>query len=231
MTLKLPQKTGPLFPPQTGKAKSLVVILHGYGADAHDLFPLSQEWAPSLPETAFIALHAPFSCEGNPYGRQWFSLFDMDASNRSGMLTYWPMEKLVAGGREAAQILNAWIDELLAEYKIGPDKLALVGFSQGAMLAMHVGLRRDKQIAGIVAFSGRLLQPESLGSEIKSKPPVMLRHGDMDEVVPAQNMIDAQKYLEDAGVPADARMDQGMGHSISEQSINEAAQFLTKNLP
>ncbi len=230
MNPNIPQKTGPIWPPLHGKAESLVVILHGYGADAHDLFPLAGEWAPSMPQTAFIALHAPFSCEGNPYGRQWFSLFDMEKSNMWGKLTYWPVEKLVEGGRQAAEILNSWIDALLAEHKLAPDKLALVGFSQGAMLAMHVGLRREKPIAGIVGFSGRLLQPETLAKEIKSTPPVMLRHGDADDIVPPQNMEEAEKYLKQSDVPVDSRMDAGMGHSISEQSIGEAGDFLQKLL-
>ncbi len=228
--MSMPKKSGPILPPSTGAVKSIVVILHGYGADADDLFGLAGEWAEYLPDTAFIALNAPDACEGNPFGRQWFSLFDMDESNRRMELTYWPMEKLAEGGAKAAQILNAWLDELLAEHNVPDSKMAIAGFSQGGMMAMHTGLRRTKSPAGIISFSGRLLQPESLAGEIKSTPPVMLRHGDRDDVVAAEHLQIAQTILQKCGVTVDARIDSGMGHSISGQSVVEAGKFLAKIL-
>ncbi len=230
MTINIPKKSGPALPAFSGKAASAVVILHGYGADAMDLFPLAQQWQPALPDTVFVSLNAPYPCEASPMGRQWFSLFDIDASNRNGALTYWPQEKLLSGLRGAAEILNHWCDEILLEYKIPPSRLALTGFSQGCMMALHTGLRRDAQIACIAGFSGRLLAPELLAAEIKSKPPIMLVHGDADDIVPPQSLALAEQALRAQGVEVAAEMRPNLAHGIDEHGLEMALELFKRTL-
>ncbi len=163
-------------------------------------------------------------------GRQWFSLFDIDASNRNGALTYWQPEKLLSGLRGAAEILNTWCDEILLEYKIPPSRLALTGFSQGCMMALHVGLRRTPQIACIAGFSGRLLAPELLDAEIKSTPPVMLVHGDADDIVPPQSLALAEQALRGQGVAVSSEMRPNLAHGIDERGLEMARDLFKKNL-
>ena len=225
----IPSKSGPILP-ATGITKSMVILLHGYGADAADLFSLAQIWQPSFPNTVFVSLNAPEICEANPAGRQWFSLFDLPSSEKNGVLTYWPAAKLLSGARMAAFTLDHWIDDLLGEFSLDANKLVLAGFSQGAMLAMHVGLRRAKPIAGIVGYSGRLLAPELLGEELRSKPPVVMTHGDMDDVVPPESLLMAQTALESYGVAVTAEMHQGLGHSINQRGLDIAAELFARVL-
>ena len=144
---------GPRLPPASGqKASHLVVFLHGYGADGDDLIGLGQEWAPYLPTVAFASPHAPEPCSMSPMGRQWFPLSRRDESER------------LAGVESAAPALNAFLDAELARHDLTHDKLMLVGFSQGTMMALHVLPRRDQAVAGIVGVSGRLLVPELLAA-------------------------------------------------------------------
>jgi phospholipase/carboxylesterase len=209
---------------------SLVLILHGYGADGRDLADLGQIWQQQLPQTAFIALNAPEPCEANPMGRQWFSLFDIAHSNRSGQLTYWPVEKILGGLRRASAILDHWITELAKQHNVPMHRIALAGFSQGCMLSLHNGLRQPQALAGIVGYSGRLLAPELLTSELRSKPPVFLRHGDADDIVPPASLGEAEAALRVLGLAVEAKMEPGLTHSISPEGVAEAGEFLKKSL-
>jgi phospholipase/carboxylesterase len=209
------QLDGPgLAPLSGGKAASLVVLLHGVGANGHDLISLARAWRPILPETEFIAPNAPFPSDYAPEARQWFSLADRAP------------EKLLAGLREAGTILDRFFDELLASRQLGDNRLALAGFSQGAATALYAGLRRQTQVAGIVAFSGALPGGERMQSDIRSKPPVLLVHGEADEVVPFQSMANAKAVLEAAGVPVTAVPRPGLGHAIDEVGIALGGEFL-----
>ena len=162
---------GPRLLPKHGKPEQLVVLLHGFGADGNDLIGLAPEWQPLLPHAEFLSPHAPFPCEAAPFGRQWFGF-----QGRT-------REQVLDGVKQAATILDQFITEVLAERGIDESKLALVGFSQGAMMSMYVSLRRAKPVAGVVAYSGRLFAAEALGVEMKSKPKMLLVHGDADQVV------------------------------------------------
>lgn len=207
--------SGPHHPPAAGgKPKQLVILLHGLGADGNDLIGLAPYWAPLLPEAAFVAPNAPFPCDMAPNGYQWFSAQDRSPA------------AVLAGVRAAAPILDGFIDEALAEHGIGDSELALVGFSQGTMMSLYVGLRRERPVAGIVGFSGRLLAPELLASELRSRPPILLVHGTEDPLVPYTSLAAAETALKEAGVPVETLTCPGIGHSIDENGLRRGGHFL-----
>jgi len=209
------QLDGAGFAPLSGgKPAYLVVLLHGVAANGNDLISLARAWRKILPKAEFIAPNAPFPCDNAPETRQWFSLADRAP------------EKLLAGLKEAGAILDRFFDELLASRQLGDARLALAGFSQGAAMALYAGLRRQPQIAGIVAFSGALPGDEGLRSDIRSKPPVLLIHGEADNAVPFQSMANAKATLEAAGVPVTAVARPGLGHAIDDVGIALAGDFL-----
>ncbi len=205
-----------------GKAKALVVFLHGYGADGADLLGLADVLGPHLPGVAFLAPDAPEPCTGAPYGRQWFPIPWLDGSAEAAA---------EQGLRAAAADLNAFLDARLADEGLAPAALALVGFSQGAMMALQVAPRREAEIAGVVAISGRLLAPERLAAEARVKPPVLLVHGDEDPVVPFADMGLAGTALVEAGFETYAHVMKGTGHGIAPDGLGAALQFLKERLP
>ena len=159
-----------------------MVFLHGYGADGNDLIEIGRAWQGLLPDAAFVSPHAPRPCGQAPIGREWFPLTFRDPDER------WN------GVQAAAPGLNAFLDAELKRRNLPPSALALVGFSQGTMMALHVGLRRAVPPAAIVGYSGMLIMPddamsEAFAAEIKSRPPVLLIHGDEDQMIPVQAVI------------------------------------------
>lgn len=204
-----------------GQAKALVVFLHGYGADGADLLGLADVIGPHLPGVAFLAPDAPERCVGGGFGYQWFPIPWLDGS---------PQAAAEAGLTAAARDLNGFLDARLAEYGLEPERLALVGFSQGAMMSLEVAPRRDRAIAGVVAISGRLLRPESLAAEARVKPPVLLVHGDQDPVVPFDDMGKAGDALVAAGFPTYGHVMKGTGHGIAPDGLGVSLQFLKERL-
>lgn len=207
--------------PQSGAAKSMVVLVHGYGADGRDLLGLADPLGPHLRDTAFLAPDAPEPSVVNPAGRQWFPVPWIDGSSEAAAET-----GLVASAAD----LNAFLDAQLAAEGLTPDRLVLLGFSQGAMMSMHIALRRPVAVAGVVAISGRLLVPERLATEMVVKPPVLLIHGDADPVVPFQDMALAGDALLAAGVETFGHVMQGTGHGIAPDGLGVALQFLKERL-
>ncbi len=201
-------------PASGGKAKQLVIILHGWGADGYNLIDLADLFARALPDAHFIAPNAPFVCEANPYGFQWFSLMDRQPQH------------MLSGANKAAELLNKFIDEQLAELSLDNSKLALVGFSQGTMTALHVALRRTPQIAALVGFSGALVGAEVLSKEITARPPICLIHGNMDEVVPYASLAHAEEVLKIHGCSVEPHTRPFLGHSIDMEGMAIAAEFL-----
>jgi phospholipase/carboxylesterase len=199
----------------SGTTKQMVIFLHGYGADGADLLGLADPLGPHLPDTCFIAPDAPERAQGG-YGLQWFPIPWLDGSTE---------EAAAQGLARAAVDLNGFIDARLAEEGLQDKHLAILGFSQGAMMAMHVAPRRTAEIAGVVAISGRLLQPEKIG-EITVKPPVLLIHGDVDEVVPFGNMQHAGQVLTGAGFTTYGHVMQGTGHGIAQDGLQASLAFL-----
>lgn len=210
---------GPRFGPAAGgQPRHLVLLLHGVGADGHDLIGLAPYLAQALPAAVFVSPHGPFPCDMAPMGRQWFSLQDRTPS------------VLLAGIQASAPILDAFIDAELARYGLTDDKLALVGFSQGTMMSLYVAPRRAKPMAGVVGYSGALAGPERLAGEIKSKPPILLVHGDADPVVPFALMTAAAQGLRAAGIAVETLPRPGLPHSIDEEGIAAGANFLSRVL-
>ena len=210
-----PKLSGPSHGPHNGgKPGHLVVLLHGYGADGNDLIGLAPVLAPLMPDVVFHAPNAPHPCEGNPMGYQWFGISRLDP------------HVAAAGVRAAAPYVDAFLDDLLAQYGLDESKTVLIGFSQGTMMSLHVGLRRARQLAGIIGFSGMLAAHESLGTEIKSRPPVLLMHGDADPMLPFQLTERAAEVLRQHGVQVRMHIAQGLGHSIDERGLSYAARFL-----
>ncbi len=207
-----------LAPFSGGPATSLVVFLHGYGADGNDLIDIGRLWAPVLPDTAFVSPHAPEPCGEAPIGRQWFPLAGGDPHRlRQGVLS-------------AAPALDAFLDAELAANGLSGDRLALVGFSQGTMMALHVGPRRATALAGIVGYSGLLAGPDHLAAELKQRPPVLLVHGDADPVIPVMALDLARRGLADVGVDVEAHVRPGLQHGIDQEGLALGAGFLKRVL-
>lgn len=205
--------------PRSGdKAKQLIVLVHGWGADGANLIDLADVMADALPDAHFIAPDAPEVCEVNPYGFQWFSLMDRNP------------EVMFAGARRAADYFNALVDAQLKALSLTNEQLALVGFSQGTMLSLHVSLRRPKPPVCMVGFSGALLGADTLHREIVSHPPVCLIHGQMDEVVPYAAMANAEAALKANSVSVETLTRPYLGHSIDMDGIVTAQAFLGKYL-
>jgi phospholipase/carboxylesterase len=204
-----------------GQATGLVVFLHGYGADGADLLGLADVLGPHLPGLAFVAPDAPERCVGGGFGHQWFPIPWIDGSAQAAA---------DAGLDASATDLDAFLDARLTDEGLTPDRLVLVGFSQGAMMSLHVAPRRPVAVAGVVAISGRLLRPERLGSEALVKPPVLVMHGDQDQVVPFGDMEKAGEALVAAGFPTYGHVMQGAGHGIAPDGLGVALQFIKSRL-
>ena len=212
---------GPRLEPRGGQAKRLVVFLHGYGADGNDLIEIGRAWQSLLPDTAFVSPHAPRPCGQAPTGREWFPLTFRNPDER------W------TGVNAAAPVLNQFLDAELARRKLSASALALVGFSQGTMMALHIGLRRPAGPTAIVGYSGMFVvpndgPPDAVAADIKSKPPVLLIHGDQDDLIPVQALFLSSQQLAALEVPVEWHISPGIGHGIDQEGLRHGGEFLAR---
>ena len=213
--MALPNLSGPRHSPESGRApRQLVILLHGVGSDGNDLIALAPYWAKLLPDAEFISPHAPYPYDMAPQGRQWFSIRDF--SN----------DFLLAGVREVVPILDQFIDDQLARTGLSDDRVALVGFSQGTMMGLYVALRHNDRLAGVVGYSGRLIGLGGSRNSVMSKPPVIMVHGDSDELIPASAMLESTQKFASLDVAAQWHICSGLGHSIDQEGLQIGSKFL-----
>ena len=208
--------------PLSGETRSVVVFLHGYGANGADLLGLADPLGEHLPDTLFIAPDAPEDCAGSPMGYQWFPIPWIDNSSE---------EEAERGMNAAVEDLNAFLDALMVDEDVLPEQVVLFGFSQGTMMSLHVAPRREDAVAGVVGFSGRLLSPELLADEVVVRPPILLVHGDADDVVPVQSLPEAADALQKAGFEdVYAHIMKGTAHGIAPDGLSVALAFMRDKL-
>jgi phospholipase/carboxylesterase len=207
-----------LEPARAGPARQIIVFLHGYGADGNDLLSVGREWARLMPHAIFVAPHAPEPCGMASFGFQWFPL------------TFRDPHECWRGVTAAAPVLDQYLDRILAERGLDESQLALVGFSQGTMMALHVGTRRNRAPAAIVGYSGLLAGPEHLAKEARSRPPVLLVHGEFDDLIPVDALFLAAQGLAAAGIPVEWHVSRGIGHGIDHEGLSLGGAFLRRTL-
>ncbi|AAV95395.1 alpha/beta fold hydrolase [Ruegeria pomeroyi] len=208
--------------PVSGDTRSAVVFVHGYGANGADLLGLADVLGEHLPDTLFVAPDAPETIPGMPFGFQWFPIPWLDGSSE---------EEARRGMEAAVADFNAFLDALMVDEDLLPEQVVLFGFSQGTMMSLHVAPRREDPVAGVVAFSGRLLEPDLLADEVVSRMPVLLVHGDADDVVPPQSLPQAAEALQGAGFKeVYAHVMKGTGHGIAPDGLSVALAFMRDKL-
>jgi phospholipase/carboxylesterase len=212
------QLTGPSLAPAGGAPRQIVVLLHGYGSNGADLISFAPMWRQTLPDALFVAPNAPERCPGAPGGYQWWALHDLGRP------------ALAAGARHAAPVLDAYLDSLLAEHGLTEADMVLAGFSQGTMMALHVGVRRTRPLAGILGYSGMIAGPSLDPAEVRSKPPVLLIHGDADSIVPLSAYHHAYAELERLGFPLEGHVSRGLGHGVDPAGIELGGRFVKRVL-
>ena len=210
-------KSRELLPEHGGAPKQLVVLLHGLGSNGNDLIQLAPYFAEGLADAAFLSPNAPNACDMGPIGYQWFSLRE------------WATEKMREGADAAAPILNEYLDDALEQFGLNDSNLALVGFSQGTMMALHVGLARPNACAAILGYSGAYLNAQN-SKRFNAPPPVCLIHGQMDPVVPHHAMIEAEEALTNLGLEVETHSRPMLAHSIDPEGIKVGTRFLNEKL-
>jgi len=215
--MSAPALTGPVSAP-SGKPKQIVILLHGYGSNGDDLIGLVPYWRSHLPDALFLAPNAPEGVPGYPGGYQWWPLRTLSLQERA------------EGARRAGPMIDAYIDAQLEQYGLTEENLALVGFSQGTMMALYAAPRRERQIAGVVAYSGMVTDEAALEAEGRTKPPVLLIHGDMDPVVPFAAFTHAKGVLTRLSYPLETHVSRGVGHSLDGDGIRLGGEFLKRVL-
>lgn len=211
--------SGPIIEPSSGNSpKQMIIFVHGYGADGNDLIGLANYFQSTLPEAIFLSPHAPEACSMNPSGYQWFDLTSTDPA------VLW--SKILV----AADHLNEFIDSKLLEYNIAEENLALIGFSQGTMMSLHVSLRRKNTMAAVLGYSGRLIGADLLKDDLISKPSIYLIHGDQDPMVPYQDSLTAEKVLKEYSIDIKTHISEHTQHSIAEDGLRIGVDFLASKL-
>ena len=207
--------------PKSKTMKSMVIFMHGYGADGADLLSIGNVLAGQLPDTLFIAPDAPTRCKTSPVGFQWFPIPRMDGSSQSDATS--ELDKVCL-------FTNEWIDDLIASEGVREENVFLFGFSQGTMLSLYMGPQRKASLGGIIGFSGSLENIPSFKERIQSYPPILLIHGDEDQVVDPNCLLKAFGVLQSLSFDVKKHTSHGVGHGIASDGLNQALNFLKNNI-
>ena len=214
-----PIVNGKSLKPRSGAPpRQIVVLLHGYGSSGADMIALAPHWQDVLPDALFLAPHAPQRCGVMGAGYQWWGLSGLAPS------------ALAAGAAAAAPAIDAFIDRKLEQYALTEAELALVGFSQGTMMALHIGLRRKRAVAAVVGYSGMLTSVADLAHKHPAPPPVLLVHGSADPVVPVAALHLAESELKRLGVAVTTHVSFGVPHSVDPVGLRLGRDFIAKAL-
>ena len=205
-----------IIKPEDKNINNAVILLHGYGGDGNDIAPVTINWKRFLPNTIFICPDGPETCSINPTGYQWFDLNSEDE------------EYITKKALEAEKILKKFIAEIKNEFDLLNSNICLSGFSQGCMMSINVGLSEKEKFAGILGFSGKVINKVDLDSRIFSKPSTLLIHGDQDEIVPPVNLLEAKDFFERNKIGIITKMIKGCGHNIPIEASSTGLIFLKK---
>jgi phospholipase/carboxylesterase len=207
-----------ISPLSKNKPQQVIVLCHGYGGDGQDISNLAIHWQRFLPETIFLCPNAPEICSVNSQGYQWFDL----SSDKEELI----LEKSLV----AEEKLNTFIDQILNNFQLEPNKLALVGFSQGCMMSIQIALKKKKQISCLIGYSGKVINQKHLSDNIHSKPKIFLMHGANDTLVPPTHLLEAKEYLVKHGLKIKTKMFKDCEHRIPVEGVSLGLGFLKKNL-
>ena len=207
-----------IIKPENNKIKNVIILLHGYGGDGNDISAITLNWKRFLPETVFLCPNGHEICSINPSGFQWFSL-DKDDSN-------YILEQSI----KAEEKLNFFINEIKSEYNLNNSKICISGFSQGCMMSINLGLTTDENFNCIVGFSGKIIDKENISKRIKSKAKMLLIHGEQDDVVPPNSLLEAKDFLMRHKVNVETKMIKNCGHNIPIEASSIALNYIKKNL-
>ena len=207
-----------IFPLSKNKPRQVIILCHGYGGDGKDISALAINWQRFLPDAIFLCPNAPEVCVVNPQGYQWF---DLTSENKEIIL-----EKSLI----AEEKLNTFLDQVLNNFQLEPFNLALVGFSQGCMIGIQVGLKKKEQINCLIGYSGKVINQKHLSDNINSKPKMFLMHGANDTIVPPTHLLEAKEYLKNHGINVRTKMFKNCEHKIPMEGSSLGLAFLKKNL-
>ena len=207
-----------ILPISKNKPHHAIVLCHGYGGDGKDISSLAINWQRFLPDAIFLCPNAPEVCSINPQGYQWF---DLNSEKEEAIL-----EKSLV----AEEKLNTFIDQVLDNLQLEPNNLALVGFSQGCMICVQVGIKKKEQINCLIGYSGKVINQKHLSDNINSKPKMFLMHGENDTIVSVTHLLEAKEYLKKQGINAKIKMFKKCEHRIPVEGSSLGLGFLKKNL-
>ena len=207
-----------IFPLSKNKPRQAIILCHGYGGDGKDISALAINWQRFLPDAIFLCPNAPEVCVVNPQGYQWFDL----TSEKKEII----LEKSLI----AEEKLNTFLDQVFDNFQLEPSSIALVGFSQGCMIGIQVGLKKKEQINCLIGYSGKIINQEHLSDNINSKPKMFLMHGVNDTVVPPTHLLEAKEYLKKYGINTKTKMFKNCEHKIPIEGSSLGLAFLKKNL-
>ena len=207
-----------ILPLSKNKPRQAVVLCHGYGGDGKDISTLAINWQRFLPDAIFLCPNAPEICDVNPQGYQWFDL----TSEKEEIV----LEKSLV----AEEKLSIFLDQVFDNFKLKPINLALVGFSQGCMISIQVGLKKKEQINCLIGYSGKVINQKHLSNNINSKPKILLMHGANDTIVPPTHLLEAKEYLNNQGIKIKTKLFKNCEHRIPVEGSSLGLDFLRKNL-